>query len=88
MEQITPRHQTIIIHVIVAAILVWILPDSLLIPVIAYLTQESAYASWLIDTVKKRFTPPRERRHSVDLWVKNHYGTLKRIVRANSLERS
>lgn len=80
------QQQQIVLHVIAAAIIVWILPDFLLIPLIAYLTQESDYARWLLETIKKRFTPNNKRRDSVSLWVNEHYGTLKRMVHSQKKE--
>jgi hypothetical protein len=85
MEIAQHRPKILILHVITAAILVWILPDFLLIPLIAYLTQGSEYACWLIERVKEKLTPVvHKRRDSFVSWVQNHKGTLKRMVRANS----
>jgi len=76
-----PVHEIAALHILIAAILVWILPDTLIILLIAFLTKENKYASWILKTVKTHFTPhEKERRDSVTIWIQNHYSTLKQIV--------
>lgn len=84
-----PQKQ-LISHVIAAMILAS-LPSYLLIPILAYLTYESKWASFVITTAQlrveeffreERFSEnkPRKRSDSIGEWVKTHYDTLKRIL--------
>lgn len=86
------------LHIIIAIILVWILPDMLLIPIIAYLTSNNPYVSEIYDIIRKYVIAQSdmylfgegvktEEITEVTLFVKNHYGTLKRIVKENSKNR-
>lgn len=80
--------EVITAHVVVAIILAC-LPYYLLVPILACLTYESYWASLIVATLRARtetLLKPKigNRRNSIDDWVKGHYDTLKRIVRANS----
>lgn len=83
MEQ---SHEVIALHVIIVAIAVWLLPNFILTLLIAYLTRENPYVCLLLKYIKQQIKYLKQEEDEVVVFVKNHYGTLKRIISEHSIK--
>jgi hypothetical protein len=71
-------------YTIIATLMVWVLPDFMLILIISYLTynfdKNNTISKFVVYVVKAQLSPESQNRDKMSDWVKKRYATLQKLM--------